>query len=82
MHEHETIVVLEALMKWEDKLVGQKFTLVTDHKGLDYFKTQLILSPRQDKSIPEDNAMIVNKPASIVAESSDKWCKTKVFMSQ
>ena len=45
MHEHETIVVLEALMKWEDKLLGQKFTLVTDHKGLEYFKTQPILSP-------------------------------------
>ena len=26
MHEHETIVVLEALMKWEDKLLGWKFT--------------------------------------------------------
>ena len=46
-HEHKTIVALEALMKWEDKLLGQKFTLVRDHKGLEYFKTQLILSPRQ-----------------------------------
>ena len=46
MHEHKTIVVLEALMKWEDKLLGWKFTLVTDHKGLEYFKTQLILSSR------------------------------------
>ena len=46
-HEYKNIVVLEALMKWEDKLLGQKFTLVTDHKGLEYFKTQLILSPRQ-----------------------------------
>ena len=45
MHEHEIIVALEALMKWEDKLLGQKFTLVTDHKGLEYFKTQPVLSP-------------------------------------
>ena len=44
-HEHETIAVLEALMKWEDELLGQKFTLVTDHKGLEYFKTQPVLSP-------------------------------------
>ena len=44
MHENETIVVLEALMKGEDKLLGQKFTLVTDHKGLEYFKTQPVLS--------------------------------------
>ena len=34
-HEHETIAVLEALMKWEDKFLGWKFTLVTDHKGLE-----------------------------------------------
>ena len=48
-HEHETLVVLEALMKWEDKLLGRKFTVVTDHKGLAYFKTQLNLSPRQTR---------------------------------
>ena len=46
-HEHETIVVLEVLMKWEDKLLGRKFTLVTDHKGVEYFKTQPVLSPQQ-----------------------------------
>ena len=39
--------MLEALMKWEDKLLGHKFTLVTDHKGLEYFKTQKNLSDRQ-----------------------------------
>jgi hypothetical protein len=41
--EHETI----ALMKWEDKLLGRKFTLVTNHKGLEYFETQKTLSDRQ-----------------------------------
>ena len=39
MHEHKTLAVLEALMKWEEKLLGRKFTVVTDHKGLEYFKT-------------------------------------------
>ena len=34
-------------MKWEDKLLGCKFTLVIDHKGLEYFKTQKNLSDRQ-----------------------------------
>ena len=34
-------------MKWEDKLLGCKFTLVTDHKGLKYFETQKSLSDRQ-----------------------------------
>ena len=49
MHKHETLAVLEALMKWEDKLLCRKFTVVTDHKGLEYFKTQLNLSPRQTR---------------------------------
>ena len=48
-HEHKTLVVLEALMKWEDKLLGRKFTVVTDHKSLEYFKTQPNLSPRQTR---------------------------------
>ena len=49
MHEHETLAVLEALMIWEDKLLGRKFTVVTDHKGLEYFKTQPNLLPRQTR---------------------------------
>ena len=49
MHEHETLAVLEALMKWEDNLLGRKFTVVTDHKGLEYFKIQLNLWPRQTR---------------------------------
>ena len=48
-HEHETLAVSEALMKWEDKLLGRKFTVVTDHKGLEYFKTQPNLSLRQTR---------------------------------
>ena len=48
-HKHETLAVLEALMKWEDKLLGRKFTVVMDHKGLEYFKMQPNLSPRQTR---------------------------------
>ena len=48
-HEHETIAILEALIKWEDKLLGQKFVVVTDHKSLEYFKTQLHLSSCQTR---------------------------------
>ena len=46
-HKHKTIAVLKALMKWEDKPLGHKFTLVTDHHGLEYFKTQKNLLDRQ-----------------------------------
>ena len=48
-HEHKRLAVLEALMKGEDKLLGRKFTVVTDHKGLEYFKTQPNLLPRQTR---------------------------------
>ena len=34
-------------MKWEDKLLGCRFTLVNDHKGLKYFETQKNLLDRQ-----------------------------------
>jgi len=43
----ETIAILEALLKWEDKLLGQRILVVTDHKALEFFKTQRHLSNRQ-----------------------------------
>jgi hypothetical protein len=41
------IAILEALLKWEDKLLGQAFTLVMDNKGLEYFQTQQSLLAQQ-----------------------------------
>ena len=38
------IAILEALIKLEDKLLGHKFIIVTDHKSLKYFETQPHLS--------------------------------------
>jgi hypothetical protein len=46
-YEHETLAILEALLKWEDKLIGRKINIVTDHKTLEFFKTQRRLSYRQ-----------------------------------
>ena len=37
--EHEALAVIEALMKWEDKLVGRQFIIVTDHEALETIKT-------------------------------------------
>ena len=45
--EMETLAILEALTKWEDKLVGRKFTVITDHQALEFFSRQKHLSGRQ-----------------------------------
>lgn len=45
--EMETIAILEALLKWEDKLIGNRINVVTDHRALEFFKTQRRLSSRQ-----------------------------------
>jgi hypothetical protein len=47
MPEQETLAILKALLKWEDKLIGYPITMVTDHKSLEYLKTQLKLLSRQ-----------------------------------
>jgi hypothetical protein len=47
VHEQETLAILEALQKWEDKLVGHRFRVITDHKALEFFQTQAQLSNRQ-----------------------------------
>ena len=49
VHEMETLAILEALQKWEDKLIGKKIHVITDHKALEFFKTQLRLSNRQQR---------------------------------
>ena len=41
---YHSIVILEALLKWEDKLIGYRIHVVTDHQALEFFKTQDRLS--------------------------------------
>ncbi len=50
-HELETLAILEALMRWEDKLIGYKIYIITDHKALEFFKTQAHLTSRQQRWI-------------------------------
>src|SRR6202021_2086812 len=45
--ELEMIAILEALLKWEDKLLGYGVQIVPAHKSLEFFKTQNRLSARQ-----------------------------------
>ena len=47
IHEQETLAILNALQKWEDKLVGHRFHVITDHKALEFFQAQAQLSNRQ-----------------------------------
>ena len=45
--ERETLAILEALLKWEDKLLRFPFKIITDHEALKYLSTQQKLSSRQ-----------------------------------
>jgi hypothetical protein len=47
VQELEMLAILEALQKWEDKLVGHKFHVITDHKALEFFQNQAQLSSPQ-----------------------------------
>ena len=47
IHEMKTLAILEALMKWEDKLIGYDVHIITDHKALGFFKTQIRLTVHQ-----------------------------------
>lgn len=47
--EQETLAILKALLKWEDKLIGYRFHVITDHEALMFFKTQRHLSNRQTR---------------------------------
>ena len=71
-------------MKWEDKLLGRKFTVVTDHKGLEYFKTQLNLSPRQTRwweylSCFNYNTIHIDGTRNQVADSLSRYYEYDTF---
>ena len=48
-HEQELLAIIHALGTWRHYLVGTKFTVFTDHRSLQYFKTQPQLSGRQSR---------------------------------
>ena len=47
VHEQELLAIIVALRKWRPYLYGTKFKVLTDHKSLEHFKTQPVLSSRQ-----------------------------------
>src|SRR6202034_1336421 len=47
VHEQELLAIIESLKRFKNLLQGAKFQILTDHKGLEFIKTQKNLSPRQ-----------------------------------
>jgi hypothetical protein len=49
VHEQELLAVVHALRAWRHYLHGSEFTVRTDHKSLEYLRTQPQLSSRQSR---------------------------------
>ena len=49
VHEQELLAIINALGEWRHYLMGAKFKVHTDHKSLQHFKTQPLLSGRQTR---------------------------------
>ena len=49
VHEQELLAIIHALQNWRCYLSGRKFKVMTDHKSLQHFKTQPMLSGRQSR---------------------------------
>jgi hypothetical protein len=79
--EMETLAILEALLKWEDKLIGRKFKVITDHKALEFFSKQRKLSGRQARwaeylSRFDFEVTYVKGEENIVADSLSRYYKS------
>src|SRR3979411_201942 len=49
VHEQELLAIIHALREWRHYLHGNQFTVVTDHRSLQYLQTQPHLSARQTR---------------------------------
>jgi hypothetical protein len=47
VHEQELLAIIQAVTAWRHYLHGSKFVVRTDHKSLQFFQTQPMLSGRQ-----------------------------------
>jgi len=78
--EMETIAILEALLKWEDKLLGHKIHIVMDHKALEFFKMQRRLNNRQAQWMEflmqfDFDIMYVKGETNLVADTLSRYFK-------
>src|SRR6202048_1493023 len=49
VHEQELLAIVHALREWRHYLLGNRITIITDHRSLQYFSTQDKLSARQTR---------------------------------
>jgi hypothetical protein len=49
VHEQELLAIVHALREWRHYLLGNKITILTDHRSLQYLSTQDKLSARQTR---------------------------------
>jgi reverse transcriptase-like protein/integrase-like protein len=49
VHEQELLAIVQALREWRHYLLGNKITIITDHRSLQYLSTQDKLSARQTR---------------------------------
>src|SRR6185369_15211898 len=49
VHEQELLAIVQALREWRHYLIGNKITIITDHRSLQYLSTQDKLSARQTR---------------------------------
>jgi hypothetical protein len=80
-YEHETIAILEALLKWEDQLLGRHIHIVTDHRTLEFFDKQKDMSYRQRRwsdyiSRFDKEIHYVKGETNIVADALSRYYKT------
>ena len=47
VHEQELLAIVQACQQWRHYLVGAQFRVLTDHRSLQFFQTQPMLSGRQ-----------------------------------
>ena len=76
IHDKEMLAVVEALKHWRDMLIGlqEQFTVITDHRALEYFSTKRLLNPRQARwqdCLSEFNFKLMYRPGSenIIADA-------------
>jgi hypothetical protein len=82
--EMEMIAILEALLKWEDKLLGRRVTVVTDHKALEFFKTQRCLNSRQARWMEflarfDINITYIKGEINLVADALSRYFENDIW---